>query len=90
MHSINLAGKTYIMQVGYEASLGTILLENMVIRNEKKHSHNKVSYNFFRSPTQADQSSRRWHYSSIFFTHIVLFSCFRCGKLENTFVPYNV
>ena len=58
MHTINLDGQAYIMQVDYKATLGTIVLENMVIRNEKKHSHNKVSYNYFGPPTQADHSSR--------------------------------
>ena len=45
MHTINLVGKAYIMYVDYETTFGTTVLENIVIRNEKKHSHNKVSYN---------------------------------------------
>ena len=43
MDTINLVGKTYIMQVDYEIALGTTVLKNIVIRNGKKHSHNKVS-----------------------------------------------
>ena len=37
MHTINLAGKAHIMRVYYETTLGTTELENIPIRNEKKH-----------------------------------------------------
>ena len=37
MHIINLAGKAYIMQVDYKATLGTTVFKNIVIRNGKKH-----------------------------------------------------
>ena len=33
------------MLADYEATLGTTVLENIVIRNGKKVNHNKVSYN---------------------------------------------
>ena len=55
--------------------------ENMVIRNGKNHSHNKISYNYLIFPTQANHSSGR---SQVFF---FLFSCFSCGKLEKALVP---
>ena len=45
MHTINLVGKGCIMQVDCESTLGTAVFENIVIRNEKKHSHSKFSYN---------------------------------------------
>ena len=41
MHTINLTGKT--SNVDYDTTLGTTVLENIVITNGKKHSHNKVS-----------------------------------------------
>ena len=53
MHIINLAGKAFIMQVDYKATLGTTVFKNIAIRNGKKHSHNLVS------PTQADHNSRK-------------------------------
>ena len=57
------------------------------IRNEKKHNHNKVSYNYLGSPTQADHSSGGSQYSHLFF---ILFICFNCGKLKKTLVTCNV
>ena len=65
--------------------LGTTVLENIVIRNGKKHSNNKVSYNYLGSPTQAHHNSRRSQHSHAFF---ILFSCFSCGKFEKTLVCY--
>ena len=50
MHTINLVRKAYIMKVDYETTVGTIVLENIVIRNGKEHSHNEVSYNYLGSP----------------------------------------
>ena len=49
--------------------------------------HKKVFYNNLRSPTQADHSSRRSHYSQVF---LILLSCFSCGKIEESLVTYNV
>ena len=63
------------------------MLDNMVIRNRKKDSHNKVSYSYLGSPTQADHNSRRSQYSHVFF---ILFSCFSCGKFEKTLFTCNV
>ena len=37
--------KSFHHVIGYETTLGTTLFENIIIRNGKKHSHNKVSYN---------------------------------------------
>ena len=34
--------------------LGTTVIENIVRRNGKKHSHDKFSYKYLGSPTQAD------------------------------------
>ena len=85
MHTINLVEKAYIMQVDYETTLGTAVLENIVIRNGKKHNHNKVYYNYLGSPTQADHNSRRSQYSHVFF---IWFSCFSSGKFEKTLVCY--
>ena len=88
MHTINLVEKAYIILADYKATLRTAVLENIVIRNGKKHNHNKVSYNYFGSPTQADHNSRRSKYSPVFF---ILFSCFGCGKFEKTlFITGNV
>ena len=47
MHTIKLVEKAYIMQVDCESVLGTAVLENIVIINGKKHSHNKVSFRIF-------------------------------------------
>ena len=41
------------------------------MRKGKKHSHNKLSYNYHGSPTQADHNSKRSQYSHIFFTCLV-------------------
>ena len=38
------------MIVDYETTVGTIVLENIVIRKGKEHSHNEVSYNYLGSP----------------------------------------
>ena len=57
-------------------------------RNGKKYSHNNhntVFYNYLRSPTQADHSSRRSQYSHVF---SILLSCFNCGKFKKTLVCY--
>ena len=66
--------------IDYETTLGTTVLKNIVIKNGKKHNHNKISFNYLGPPTQADLNSRRSQYSHVFFT---LFSCFSCGKFEN-------
>ena len=87
MHTINLVAKAYIMEVDYEITLGTTVLENIVIRNGKKHSHNKVSHSYLGPPTQANHNSRRSQYSHVFF---ILFSCFSCGKFEKILVTCNV
>ena len=79
VHTINLDGKAYIMQVDYETTLGTTVLENIVVRNRKKHSHNKVFYNYQGSLNQADHSSKRSQYSHMFFN---LSSSFSCGNLR--------
>ena len=47
MHTIDFIGKAYIMYVDFETILGTTVLENIVIRNGKKHSPSKVSCNQF-------------------------------------------
>ena len=54
--------------------------------NGKKHSHNKVSYNYLGSPTQADHNSRRSQYSHVLTR--ILFSCFSPGKFEKTLACY--
>ena len=46
-------------------TVGTTVFENTVVRNRKKHNHNKVSYNYLGSPTQADHNSRRSQYSLV-------------------------
>ena len=66
---------------------GTTVLENKVVINEKKHSHNKISNNYFGSPTPADNNSRRSQYSHLFF---ILFSYSSWGKFEKTLVTSNV
>ena len=68
--------------------LGTTLLENIAIRKEKKHSHNKVSYNYLGYATQADLNSNRLQYSHIFFILFCWF--FICGKFESALVTCNV
>ena len=83
MHTINLLGKVYIMQVDYETTLGPTVLKNIVIRNGKKHGHKKVSYEYLGSPTQADHNSRRSRYSPLF---TILFRCFSCGKFQKALV----
>ena len=49
MHHVSWLGTT----------LRTILLENLVMRNRRKHSHNKFSYNYLGSPTRTDHNLRR-------------------------------
>ena len=78
-----LLEKACIIQAYYETTLGTAVFENIVIRNGKKYSYNKFSYNYVLSPTQADHNSRRLQYSHVFF---ILFSCFSCWKFEKTLV----
>ena len=56
-----------------------------LLENGKKQGHNKISYNYLRSPTQVDHNSRRSQYWHMFF---ILFSCFSCGKFEKTLVYY--
>ena len=56
---LNLVEKAYIICVGYETTLGETVLKNLVIRNGKEHSHNKVSDNYLGSPTQADHHNPR-------------------------------
>ena len=50
-----------------EDILETTVLENILIKNGKKHSHNKVSYNYLRPPTQADHNLRSSQYSHVFY-----------------------
>ena len=59
MHTINLVEKAYIIYVGHETTLGATVLKNLVIRNGKEHSHNKVSDNYLGAPTQADHHNSR-------------------------------
>ena len=66
---------------------GTAVLENIAVKNRKKHSYNKVSYNYPGSLIQADHNSRRLQYSNVLF---VLFSCFGWRKFEKTLVTSNV
>ena len=56
---LNLVEKAYIICVGYGTTLGETVLKNLVIRNGKEHSHNKVSDNYLGSPTQADHHNSR-------------------------------
>ena len=67
-------------------TLGTTVLENIVKRNGRKYSHDKFSYNYLGSPTQADHILQRPQYSHVFF---ILLSCFSCRKFEKTLVAYN-
>ena len=54
MHTINLV---VILHVSWlQTILGTTVLENMVIRNGKKHSCSKVSNNYLESLTQEDHN----------------------------------
>ena len=45
--------------------VGTTVLQNIVVRSGEKHNHNKVSYNYLGSSTQADHNSRRSQYSLV-------------------------
>ena len=47
------------MEVDYETTLETPVLQNIVTRNGTRHGHNKVSYDYLWSPTQVDHNSRR-------------------------------
>ena len=87
MHTMNLVRKAKVGKSCSETILGTAVLENIVIRNEKKHSHHKVSYTYLGSPTQADHNSRRSQYLHAFF---ILFSCYSRGKLEKTLVTFSI
>ena len=49
----------YVNWLRNYCTVGTTVLENIFVRNRKKHSYNKVSYNCFGSPAQADHKSRR-------------------------------
>ena len=40
-------------------------IPKQVVRSGKKHNHNKVSYNYLGSSTQADHNSRRSQYSLV-------------------------
>ena len=53
----------------------------------RKHSHKKQKETAAIPPNQADHSSGKSQYSHIFF---FLFSCFSCGKCENTLVTCDV
>ena len=66
---------------------GTTVLENIVVRKEKKHSHNNVSYNNLGSPIKADHNSKRSQYLHAIF---ILFSYFSCGKFEKTLATSSV
>ena len=64
MHNVNLVGKAYTMLVDYENTvLKELQYSKTVVRNGKKHSHNKVSDNYLGSLTQADHNSRRSQYA---------------------------
>ena len=80
--------KAYIMYVDYKTTVeATVQLENIVVRNGKNHSHNKVSWNYLGSSTQVDYNLRRSQYSHVFF---ILLSRFSCRKFEKTLVTCNV
>ena len=68
-------------------TLGTTVLENIVRRNGKEHSHDKFSYNYLRSPSQADYILWRSQYSHVFF---ILLICFSCRKFEKTLATCDV
>ena len=55
------------MQFDYETTLGITILENIVIRNGKKHGLNKVSYIYLGSLTQGDHNSKTSQYSHVLF-----------------------
>ena len=53
---------------------GTTVLENIAVKIGKKHSHNKVSYNYLGCTIQADHYSRRSQYLHIFFILFIVVS----------------
>ena len=48
------------MEVDYETTLGTIVLESIGIRNGIT-----ISYNYLGSPTHGDHNSKRQRYSNV-------------------------
>ena len=66
---------------------GTTALENIVVRNGKKHSQNKVSYNYLGFSIQSDPNSRRSQNLHVFF---ILFSCFSWGNFEKILATSNL
>ena len=60
MHTIILLEKYTLCKLITE-------LENIAVRNEKKDSRNKVSYNYLESPVQTYHNSRRSQYLYEFF-----------------------
>ena len=50
---------------GCFCTVGTAVVENIIVRNGKKHNHNKVSLKLYRIST--DHNSRRSQYSQVFF-----------------------
>ena len=44
----------YVRWLWNYCTAGTSVLENIVVRNRKKYSHNKVSYNYLRATIQED------------------------------------
>ena len=56
------------MEADYKTTLGTIVLENIVIRNGIT-----ISYNYLGSPTHGDHNSKRQLYSnvSLFFVQLL-------------------
>ena len=59
MNTINLVGKACSIYDDYETTEWPTVLEKIVIRNGKKYSNNKISYNYLKSLTQAGQDTRR-------------------------------
>ena len=64
---------------------GAAVLEDIFVRNGKKHNHNKVSYNYLQSPIQADHNSSWSQYSFAFF-FLFSFFCFSREKFEKTLI----
>ena len=48
-------------------TVGTTILESIIVRNGKKNSDNKVTYNYLGSITHVDHNSRRLQYSHVLF-----------------------
>ena len=59
------------------ASVATTVFENIVVRNRKKYSQNKVSYKFLGSPTQSDHS-------------LFYLVALAMGKFEKTLLTCNI